>query len=252
MNYEYSVIIPVYNEIARLITGFLEITQYLKSDTAKWELIIVDDGSTVPTETVLLESHELSQTVKDLSKKGKLTILRLPRNSGKGKAIKEGINAARGRYCLFMDIDCSVTPSKIPEFIHAVKKTPVAIASRRIVGSTVLVHQDPVRELGGRIYTEVSNRLCNVNVHDATCGFKAFRTSVAKELFGKSIVNRWAFDTEILFLARKKGVAVKEIPVVWTHKKGSRVKGKDMVRSFFDLLSIRFHDLKGTYADTKK
>lgn len=247
MTIEFSLIVPVYDEFARLLLGFKEITDYLLKEKRSWELIIVDDGSPTPAETVLLQSSELRKKVKLLMTKRKLRFVRLNKNVGKGKAIATGVNEAKGKIILFMDVDCSVSPKRIPEFLSALKTAPIAIASRRVPGSEFVIRQWFLREWGGRVYTTLSNSVCRVDVHDATCGFKAFRKDIAKELFSKLKVNRWSFDSEVLFMARKKGIPVKEVPIAWTNKTGSRVQWFGMAQSFFDLLAIRIYDMQGAY-----
>lgn len=247
MIYEYSLVVPVYNEVARLISGVKEILEYLKKEKRSWELILVDDGSSLAVETVIQESSELSKLVKKFVKEKKIRILRLPQNKGKGKAIAEGVKSAKGNVVFFMDVDCSVSPTVIPVFLAALVKNDVAIASRRLPESVLVVRQGKLREFGGRVYTALANLVCRIDVLDATCGFKGFKKSTARKLFSFSRVHRWSFDTEILYLARKYRYAIIQVPVSWTNKRGSRVKLSDTGRSFLDLLTIRINDSQGLY-----
>jgi dolichyl-phosphate beta-glucosyltransferase len=234
-----SLIIPVYNEHARLIRGVAAIHTYLKAQTYSWEFILVDDGSDIPVSKVINQKHY------------RVSIIRLPKNQGKGAAIAAGVRRAKGEYIVFSDIDLSVPISRLRDVLYIFNKRKplfdIVIASRRSPGSQIVVHQPITRELSGRMFTFLSNTICTVGVSDATCGFKGFRARAAKRLFATSKIKRWVFDTEILFLARRYGYSIVELPVSWSNKSGSRVQAGDTITSLFDLLKIRLNEWNGEY-----
>ncbi len=239
-----SLVIPVYNEEARLIEGLNSVLAYLTKQPYTWELFLVDDGSATSVRRLLeKKKKELAYALSKLP----VSVYRLPHNQGKGSALRMGVAKARGKYIVFSDIDLSVPISSLRPMLSKLPSHPVVIASRRVSGSRIVVHQQFLRESGGRIFTSVSNMLCGVNVADATCGFKGFHRDTAKRLFGTARVNRWVFDTEILFLARQWGVPIYELPVSWYDRKGSKVKLGDTVGALLDVFRIRIYHVLGYY-----
>lgn len=241
-----SVIVPIYNEVSRLLDGFGEITKYLNKNFPSSELILVDDGSTLSPEHILMTSTH-KRTIKPMMKQKRLRFLTLPVNQGKGAAIAYGVQEARGKYVVFTDIDCSVPMPFLPDLLYALKSHDIAIGSRRLVDSVIVVHQPWLREGAGRVFTIITNAICNLRVSDVTCGFKGFRLPVAQYLFSKHRIDRWSFDAEILFLARTSGYSIAQVPVAWSNKTGSRVKLTDTIKSFIDVLNIRVNDVMGKY-----
>lgn len=243
-----SIILPVYNETVRLVSGLSAIAAYLKKQSYDWELIIVDDGSDVPV-TKMLKEARVRKIITFQKEKLPIRIYRLPRNMGKGAAIRFGVSKAQGDMILFSDIDLSVPIETTSLMRSHLAKYPMVIASRRRPGSLIVTHQSWSRETSGRIFTALSNIVCGSGVADVTCGFKGFTRKTAQKLFGRSRLNRWVFDSEIVFLARKYGVDIYEMPVVWTNKTGSKVRSVDSVRSLVDLFMIRWYELRGLYRD---
>jgi dolichyl-phosphate beta-glucosyltransferase len=241
-----SLIIPVYNESDRLIEGLSQIYEYLKKQPFIWEIVLVDDGSKIPAEQTIVEAEKQGKLPK-LNRKLQLRIIRLSKNQGKGKAIREGIFASRGQVFVFCDVDNSVPIETINFVLKKLKQFPVVITSRRHKDSKIIVHQAPLRELSGRIFTALSNGICNTHVSDVTCGMKGFSRESGFILFSKQKIFRWVFDTELLFLAHKYGLEVRQVPVGWSNKVGSKVRSADMIQSFVDLFKIRLNDLLGVY-----
>jgi len=210
-NIDVSIILPVYNETARLVSGLSSIVEYLekgkkrqKSQTFQYEIIMVDDGSSVPASEVINHSY-LQKTILRLIKQKKFKGYRLETNQGKGKAIATGVRYAKGDTIVFADIDGSVPIQTLPKLLKALAHADIAIGSRRVPEAVIVVHQSLFRETGGRVYTYLSKVLFGLPVHDVTCGFKGFRKTVAKDLFSRITIHRWAFDTEILALAMERG-----------------------------------------------
>lgn len=241
-----SLIIPVYNEYARLIPGISKVLSYLKRQKYLWELIIVDDGSDVPVSALLTQAKTRNILRYDITNLP-VRVIRLSKNTGKGAAIRAGMLAARGIYTIYTDVDLSVPVETIKELLRALQNYSVVIGSRRLTDSAIVVHQAYLREFSGRIFTALSNIVCDARVADATCGFKGYQRVFARKLFRTMKVARWVYDTELLFLIRKWGIDVYELPVAWSNKEGSKVRGVDTVGSLVDLFRIRIYDLLGKY-----
>jgi dolichyl-phosphate beta-glucosyltransferase len=241
-----SLVIPVYNDQTRLTSSVYSILSFLKKQSYTWELIFVDDGSDIPVSTYI---KRLIQPM--LPKKGvqtlPISVYRLAQNMGKGAAIRLGVQKAKGSNIVFSDVDLSVAIHELERVIQALKKHHIVIGSRRLRSSKIVVHQGAIREFSGRIFTWLSNIICQTGVADVTCGFKGYQRDIAKQLFGISQINRWVFDTEIVFLARKHGIPVFELPVVWENKAGSKVKTIDSIQSVIDVIKIRVYSLRGDY-----
>ena len=232
-----SLLIPAYNE-EKIIESTLEkVLKFLSKKKYSWEVIVIDDGS----------SDQTSLKAKKFNNE-KVLVVRYEINRGKGGALKEGVNKARGDYIIFSDADLSVDIGKVDGVLNALKKSDVVIGSRRIQGAKILVHQPILREFMGRGYTHLTKLVTGVNLADFTCGFKGFRKNAAKYIFKKTLINRWAYDSEILFLAKKFKYKLTEIPVEWKNREDTRVVLKTVIiESLKDLLSISLNDFLGKY-----
>ncbi len=229
-----TILIPVFNEQNRLKKGLEEIFSFIKSYSVQTEVLIVDDGSFDQTAQIL-ESYK---------KKFPLRVLTLKNNQGKGAAIRAGIGESKGDRILFTDIDLSVPISFLEPFNEAMTEdVDIVIGSREHPQSEIPVKQFWLRELAGYSFTVLTNAVLQVGASDFTCGFKLFRREAARKIFAKQLINRWSFDAETLFLAKKYQFTVKEMPVVWQHNEGSKVRfPQDLIESFFALLKIRIND----------
>ncbi|RJR15955.1 glycosyltransferase family 2 protein [Candidatus Microgenomates bacterium] len=239
LNTKLSLIIPCYNETNRITHGLTETTNYLRQQPYLSEIIFVDDGSTDET---------LSNAQKLLKSFSTKKIIQLPRNRGKGAAIRAGMLEASGQFLVFIDIDLSTPLTELPRLLDALRSHKVAIGIRRHPKARVTVHQPKLREFLGHIFTKLVTFLVVPGIYDATCGFKGFQKNAAKELFSKSRLNAWAFDAEILFLARQKGYAIAQIPVVWQNNPATKVHIlRDSFQALMDVFSIRLNHLRGVY-----
>lgn len=234
-----SIIIPVFNEESRIRKSLDEIGVFLKSYSEQTELVIVDDGSWDSTPKILEEYQS----------KLKLNIVTLKNNQGKGAAIRAGIGKATGEKILFTDIDLSVPIDFLGSFNEALTgDVDIVIGSREHPESKIEIKQFWLREAAGYSFTVLTNAILQVGASDFTCGFKLFRREAARKIFAKQIINRWTFDAETLFLAKKYQFEIKEMPVVWKHGEGSKVRfPQDLIESFFALLQIRINDWMGKY-----
>jgi len=232
-----SIVIPVYNEQQRIEAFLSDVVAYVQGRAGTYEILVVDDGSTDATVTIV-DSH-LARHVP-----GSYTILRLPRNRGKGGAVQAGMLHARGEYLFFIDADGSTSISEIDTFMPFLGPGyDIYVAVRTIK------HQAPLkRKFFGYGYIYLTNLLLGMRLADFTCGFKCYRRDAARLIFSKQTLNNWSFDAEDLFIAHRHGYSIKEIPVYWTHKGGSKVRvWRNVIRCGFDLLRIRYNSMRKLY-----
>lgn len=232
-----SIIIPIYNEEKRLF-NLHKIFDFLKKSKFTFELIIINDGST---------DNTLSE-LKKLQKKHRFSIISYNNNRGKGYAIKNGVLKAAGKYRLFIDIDLSTPIEEFKKFEPFLQQYDVIIASRRLPQSNLILKQSTIREFLGKTFTFLSQIILGVNISDFTCGFKVFSEKASREIFPKLTIERWGFDSEVLFIAQKKGLSIKEVSVVWKNNPLTKVKfPRDILNSLKELFSIRLNDFLGRY-----
>ena len=232
-----SIIIPIYNETTRL-NKLAEVYNFLDRQKFSSELIIVDDGS----------DKQAKELIRQLQKKYTFHLVEYATNKGKGYAIKRGMLQASGEYRLFTDLDLSTPLTDFEKFSPFLSKYPVVIGSRKTKGARVLVHQSFIRENMGKVFTLLSQIILGLRVSDFTCGFKCFSEEAAKKIFSHVTINRWGFDSEVVFLAHKYRFFIKEVPVVWKDEPNTRVKfPRDAIVSFSELLQIRWNDFMGKY-----
>ena len=228
-----SIVIPVFNEERRLkktFAGLNELAAMRLFDSL--EAVFVDDGSRDRTKAII-EQFSFAYPVKIVSYAG---------NKGKGFAVKQGMCAAGGDYALMMDADISTPVAEIRKFLPFMADgVPVVIGSRKRAGATMLIQQPWPRRKMGEFYTWLSRALTGVKVSDFTCGFKCFSREAREKIFAEAQIERWSYDAELLFLAKRFGFKICEVPVAWENDRDTRVRlGKDVIGSFVDLLKIRF------------
>ncbi len=233
-----SLIIPCYNERKILKPVLEEVILYLKKQKYSWEIIVVDDGSSDNTSGVAL----------GFKKRG-VSLIKLSPNQGKGAALKKGFINAKGKYVVFTDADLSVSITQLKQMIEKLETGyPVVVGSRRIANSKIVVHQPLIREKMGKVFTFITKGIMGVNLPDFTCGFKGFQNQAGYNIFKRSLISRWAYDAEIIFLAKKMKYKIGQIPVSWIDRRESRVRlGSAIYTSFFDLFRIRFNDILRKY-----
>jgi glycosyltransferase involved in cell wall biosynthesis len=235
-----SVVIPAYNETARIGRTIPALLTYLHGLDYAHELLIVDDGSTDGTPDM---ARQL------LSGEPRARVLEELRNRGKGHAVRVGMLAAEGQFVLFCDADLSTLPEELDKFWPWLDSGyEVIIGSRKMAGANISRHQPLWRESLGKGFTWLTNVIAAPGISDVTCGFKCFSHQAAQTLFSLSIIDDWSFDAEVLFIAQRLGYLIKEVPVSWHDEPGTKVRlWKDTVRSLLGLATIRANFLRGRY-----
>jgi glycosyltransferase involved in cell wall biosynthesis len=233
-----SIVIPAYNEEATIPGSLSEIEDYLRDREWEWEVIVVDDGS---------DDATAAAVEKVAAGDARFRLLRAP-HRGKGAAVRDGMLVARGEWRFLCDADLSMPIEQIDRFLPpAPGDCDIAIASREAAGSRRIGEPGP-RHWIGRAFNLWVRIAAVRGIQDTQCGFKCFRGAVAEELFSLQSVDGWAFDVEILFLARRRGRAVVEIPIDWYYHEKSKVSpARDSWRMFRDVLKVRWNALRGLY-----
>lgn len=235
-----SVVIPIYNEEKR-IKNLQQIISYLKKQKYLWEVVLINDGSKDKTQ------DKLNQ----LKKRRNFTIISYNENQGKGFAVKTGMLSAKGKYRVFLDIDLSTPITELDKFLPYLNKYDVVIGSRKMKESNVISRQSFTREVLGRIFTLISQKVLQIDVSDFTCGFKCFSGETVNKTFSKQTINGWGFDSEILYISKIAKHSIKEVPVIWRNAPGTKVKFPNaIISSFLELIKIRINSAKGLYNQT--
>jgi dolichyl-phosphate beta-glucosyltransferase len=220
-----SVVVPCYNEEQRLPRTIEQIERHLDGKHASYELILVDDGSTDGTRLVMDTAAE---------RNGSVHVEALPQNRGKGRALAVGVAAARGEEVLVTDADLSTPIEELDKLQAALDGgAGVAIGSRALRASRVEVSQPLYRVLMGKGFNLIVQAVLLPGIWDTQCGFKLFRSDVARDAFAHLSTDGFGYDPEVLYHARKKGVRIAEIPVVWRNSAPTKVSP---VRSSLDML----------------
>ncbi|MCX7956840.1 MAG: glycosyltransferase [Endomicrobia bacterium] len=227
-----SVVIPAYNEEDCIISSLKKIVNYLQEKKLSYEIIIVDDGSIDSTKS-LVENFIRDNPYLNIK-------FLTSHHMGKGAAVKLGILNSLGDYCLFLDADLSTDIYEFDKMLPYIQQgVDVIIGSRRLSGSRILKHQPFLREFMGRVFVHLSNIFLGTSFSDFTCGFKCFSKAAKDKIFTIQKINGWSFDSEILFLAKKFGFKIQEIPVTWQNDPSTNVRlWKDTVLSFIELIKI--------------
>ena len=236
---DLSIVIPAFNEEARLGPTLRDYLAYCRDSRRAVELIVVDDGSLDRTSAVV--NHCASEHPE-------IRLIRLAENHGKGHAVRSGVVNTRGKLVLFADAD-GATPLPEIERLEAALNAgaDLAIGSRALRGE-VRVNARLYRRVIGRVFHRLVESLTVPGVKDTQCGFKLFRGPVAHDLFSRMRMRGFSFDVELLMMAQRRGYVLAEIPVNWTHQPGSKVNlVTDSARMARDLFIIRGRYLRGEY-----
>ncbi len=231
-----SVVVPAFNEEGRIGPALREVVEYLESRPYSWEVVVADDGSVDGTARLAAEAG---------AGRPNLRVLSLP-HRGKGWAVKNGMLAAGGEYRLLCDADLPVPVEQMERLLPPGSGgADVAVGSRAAPGASRL-GEPPSRRLMGRVYNALVRLLALPGAGDTQCGFKCFRGEVVPALFERQTLDGFAFDVEVLYLARRLGLSVREIPVDWRYRERSKVRAfTDSLRMAWDLVRVRWRHRGG-------
>lgn len=238
---DLSIVVPAYNEELRLPPTLDRLHAFLSSQPLRYEIVVVDDGSKDNTCKVVEEAK---------ARIPNLVLVRQTPNAGKGAAVRRGMLVARGQIRVMCDADCSMPPEQLPRLLAPIVacKAEIAIGSRYAPGAETNVKQPLYRVLWSRLCNKVIQRSLVPGIRDTQCGFKAFTAEAARDLFRRGRINGWAFDLEILALARRRGFAIEEVGIEWKDDDRSRVNPlKDMWKVVREALTIRKNLRRGIY-----
>jgi glycosyltransferase involved in cell wall biosynthesis len=242
MDIAYSIVIPAYNEGARLGATLEKVLGFVRAQgwNAEVEVIVVNDGSRDNTAALVREFAE---------REPMLRLVENPGNRGKGYSVRNGMLNARGEIVLFSDADLSSPIEEMPKLLAALSGgADIAIGSRWLRTELQTRRQSRHRQLFGRVFNLLLRITLGLRFKDTQCGFKAFTRRAVQTILPLQRIERWGFDPEILFLARKFGFRVEEVPVVWGHSGDTRIHPVvDGARMFWEMLRIRWYDVTGKY-----
>ena len=237
----YSIVIPAYNEGARIATSLDRILRHAADCHWDAEILVVDDGSS--DHTAELVRSRMRENVS-------LRLLSNPGNRGKGYSVRNGMLHAQGEILLFSDADLS-SPIEEAEKLFAALATgaDVAIGSRWVRSELQTEKQPLHRQLFGRLFNLALRITLGLKFKDTQCGFKAFTRPAADVVFPRQTIERWGFDPELIFLAQRFGFRVEEVPVAWAHREGTRINPlRDGIRMLGEMLEIRWNAITGKYS----
>jgi glycosyltransferase involved in cell wall biosynthesis len=236
-----SIVIPAYNEERRLPSTLDTVLTWLNgSASTDAEVLVVDDGSGDGTAALVEARSAVDPRVR---------LLRNPGNRGKGYAVRHGMLEARGAWIVFSDADLSAPIEELPKLLGAAqgKNAAVAIGSRALDRTLIGVHQSRWREMSGIVFNLLMRLLTGLPFADTQCGFKLYRRDAARQVFERQRLEGFGFDVEDLFIAHRLGLAAIEVPVKWNNVEGTKVGLTQGLRSFLDLLVIRWNGIRGLY-----
>ena len=238
---KYSIIIPAYNEGARLGRTLDRVLAYVSGQRWDAELIVVNDGSQDRTADLVREYAQ---------RHPRLRLLENPGNHGKGYSVRNGMLNANGELLLFSDADLSSPIEEAPKLLAALQAgADVAIGSRWLQPELQTQRQSLLRQFYGRLFNLALRILLGLNFKDTQCGFKAFTRQAAQKVFPLQRIERWGFDPELLYLSRKSGFKVVEVPVAWAHAEGTRISPlRDGMKMFGEVLKVRWNAVTGKYS----
>jgi dolichyl-phosphate beta-glucosyltransferase len=236
----YSIVIPAYNEAARIGNALTEVLRCIHERDWQAEILVVDDGSTDATAEIVSDIAALHPEVR---------LLQNGQNRGKGYSVRNGMLSAAGDVVMFTDADLSAPMQEAENLFQALSEgADIAIGSRWLQRDRQTLRQPLYRQFFGRCFNAVTRLVMRLPFADTQCGFKAFRRPVAQAIFQLQRIERWGFDPELLFIALKRGYIVREVPVTWGHDERSRMSYlKDGLKMLEDIAYVRWNALIGTY-----
>jgi dolichyl-phosphate beta-glucosyltransferase len=238
---KYSVVIPAYNESARIPATLESVVAAIRANGWDAEVIVVNDGSTDSTARLVRDFGVSAPEVR---------LLENPGNRGKGYSVRAGVLNAQGEIIMFTDADLSAPMDEAGRLFKAIANgADIAIGSRWLESGRQTHRQPLYRQIFGRCFNAVCRMVMQLPFADTQCGFKAFTRSAAQTVFQLQTIERWGFDPEILFIAIKRGFRVVEVPVSWAHDERSRMSYlRDGLQMLKELAIVRWNALTGRYS----
>ncbi len=239
---QVSIVIPAYNESQRIESALDRVLGCIRDRHWNAEVLVVDDGSTDATPQIV---HQY------MSNHSGLHLIRNPGNRGKGYSVRNGLLQASGEIVMFTDADLSAPIEEAERLFQAIRDgADVAIGSRWLDKARQTIHQPIYRRFFGRCFNAVTRMVMGLPYADTQCGFKAFRSSAAQVIFRLQRIERWGFDPEILFIARRLRLRVAEVPVTWGHDERSKMSYlRDGAKMLEEMATIRTNSLLGRYEE---
>ncbi len=242
-NKTISLVLPAFNEAERIGSSLKEIFRFIESDGFDAEVLVIDDGSADSTSKVAIEVCEEYPHIVS-------RVISYEKNQGKGFAVTLGLQEANGEIAVFSDADLSTPIEEVYKVISPILKgkSDIVIGSRALNRALIGKRQSWKREQSGKVFNLIVQIIAGLSFRDTQCGFKAFRMEVFHPLLALMQIRKFGFDVEYLFVAKKKGLRLMEVPVRWNHADGSTVNmARDSVRMFVEMVQIRWNDLNGKY-----
>jgi glycosyltransferase involved in cell wall biosynthesis len=240
-----SIVIPAYNEVSRIGRNLDEVLRFLSSQPYSAEVVVIDDCSKDET------AQDVSKRIERFCKAGySLRLLSNSANRGKGYSVRRGLSEAGGEIALFSDADFSTPITEAPKLIEPIQegRADVTFGSRALNRELIGVRQPLIRDFGGRVFNLLMRTITGLKFKDTQCGFKAFRREPAVAVFKFQSIERFGFDPELLYIARKRGMHLLEVPVVWNDSGKTTVNYfSDSIKMVIDLIHIRLNDVLGRY-----
>jgi len=233
-----TIVIPAYNEEHRLPTTLPQVVAFAEAQAYPVEILVVDNASTDRT----------AEVVRAVAAEHPVVSLLYQPIRGKGAAVRKGMLEGRGEYLFICDADLAMPIEQVSRFLPpALSDYDVAIASREAPGARRF-NEPWYRHLMGRVFNTVVRLLAVPGIQDTQCGFKCFRREAARDLFSVQVLDGWAFDVEVLYIARRRGYRIVEVPIDWYYGEGSRVSPlRDSWNMFWEVIRIRRNGRAGLY-----
>ncbi len=237
---DLSIVIPAYNEEKVIEKTLKEVIEYLEGKSLLYEILVVCDGCKDNTSSIAKKIKQENDKIRIIDRKV---------NMGKGFSVRQGCLEAKGAYIFFTDADLSTPIEEIEKLLKWLQKGyDIAIGSRALKESDIQIHQSWYRETMGKIFNLFVQTLAVRGIKDTQCGFKGFKKEVVQKIFPRQTINGFSFDVEILYIARKLGHKLKEVPVRWLNRVESKLNPlKHSFLMLLDLINIRIKDWKGNY-----
>lgn len=239
-SFAYSIVVPCYNESARIGSSLEKITRFAHARSWNAEILVVNDGSRDDTADVVRSFSRVN---------GMVRLIENPGNRGKGYSVRNGVLNASGDLILFTDADLSSPIEESVKLFDALKQgSDLAIGSRWLRSELQTDRQPLYRQMLGRMFNLVLRLTLGLHFKDTQCGFKAFTRQAANTIFPRQRIDRWGFDPEILYLAKKFNFRTVEVPVSWAHDHRSKINPVlDGSKMLWEMLRVRMNDLAGKY-----